>query len=448
MDTSFYLGIFMGFSFGVVFYEAFFVYSFKRRPYFWWRLAGALVSIAGITVAMAYIAKAIFAGGMPVTVRNVELARVVANTIFFLLGVGAIFLCFDEKPQLVLFAAVAASATHVVSSSFYNIWMTLFSLPSVYFVGYDGFDPITYLAFYLPHAGITAISWLVFGRAFAKANKVFGVYVGKSIIGLFIIYFFFNLALNGSQAFNSKLVEGTPDYLYDIFMIVFAVFVLFTQRFSLVWAKDVQEKEAEHQFHENYRRQAEEQQANMQLINLKCHDLKHQIRTLLAGQNLDETFVEEVQRTINIYDAHIRTGNEALDVLLTEKSLLCDVKKIQITVMIEGECLSFMETMDVNSFFGNATDNAIEYLLTVDEDKRFIRITSTRHGSVFSVRVENYCEAELSFGKNGLPKTTKKDKNYHGFGTQSVKAVAEKYGGSIAFSREDDLFVVSAMFML
>ena len=116
--------------------------------------------------------------------------------------------------------------------------------------------------------------------------------------------------------------------------------------------------------------------------------------------------------------------------------------------MLDGSALSFMSAQEINSFFGNAIDNAIEYLLTVDEDKRFIRISSAQNGSIFTIRVENYCETALKFRTNGLPETTKDDNGYHGFGTKSIKTIAQNHGGDASFERQDDMFIVTAIFML
>ena len=116
--------------------------------------------------------------------------------------------------------------------------------------------------------------------------------------------------------------------------------------------------------------------------------------------------------------------------------------------MLDGEALSFMSVQEINSFFGNAIDNAVEYLSFVDEEKRFIRISSFQNGSILTIRIENYCDTPLNFDKNGLPQTTKQDNGYHGFGTKSIQKIAQKYGGDASFMRQDDLFVVTAIFMI
>lgn len=46
------------------------------------------------------------------------------------------------------------------------------------------------------------------------------------------------------------------------------------------------------------------------------------------------------------------------------------------------------------------------------------------------------------FMRDGLPVTTKKDERYHGFGTLSMKTVAEQYGGGLSIRAEDGIFVL------
>lgn len=80
-----------------------------------------------------------------------------------------------------------------------------------------------------------------------------------------------------------------------------------------------------------------------------------------------------------IYDNIYQTGNDALDLVLTEKSLLCDEYNIKLSSMIEGLALDFMHTTDVYALFGNLLDNAIESVMKEpDEEKRIISIQMAR----------------------------------------------------------------------
>ncbi|MBQ9276108.1 MAG: sensor histidine kinase [Clostridia bacterium] len=184
----------------------------------------------------------------------------------------------------------------------------------------------------------------------------------------------------------------------------------------------------------------------MELVNKKLDEIKKQTATIVSKYHLDKDILEELKTvSAEIFDSGIQTGNDALDVLLTQKSLTLDARGIKTTAMIEGKALDFMDVSDVNVFFGNAIDNAVEYLAKVDEDKRFIRISSTRHDSLLLVRIENYCESDLTFSKDGRPHSTSKSGSVS-YGTYSIRAVAEKYGGTATFAREGNLFVVTALF--
>lgn len=59
------------------------------------------------------------------------------------------------------------------------------------------------------------------------------------------------------------------------------------------------------------------------IINIKCHDLKHQIKALAKMEDADarSEYLQEVQRAVSIYDATYHTGCKALDYILREKAL-------------------------------------------------------------------------------------------------------------------------------
>lgn len=179
-------------------------------------------------------------------------------------------------------------------------------------------------------------------------------------------------------------------------------------------------------------------QETIDLINVKCHDIKNQIATL--GSNIPEDELADLKRAIDIYDTAFKSGNEVLDVLLMEKFMQCENKKIRLDCMIDGELLSFMKKSDVYSLFGNAIDNAIEAVDKIkDEEKRCINVRVKKSRGMILIHVENQYLGELSF-EEGLPQTTKKDKRYHGFGMKSIRMIAEKYHGFLSAGSKDNIF--------
>ena len=96
----------------------------------------------------------------------------------------------------------------------------------------------------------------------------------------------------------------------------------------------------------------------------------------------------------------------------------------------------------IYSLLGNAIDNAIESLRSVaDEDKKVIRLDIFGRRNMSVIRVVNYLANEPKM-ENGMPVTTKLDKENHGFGLKSIKSIAEEYGGMIYISTENHEFTL------
>lgn len=184
-------------------------------------------------------------------------------------------------------------------------------------------------------------------------------------------------------------------------------------------------------------------QANIELINIKCHDLKHQLTHL--SNRIDQSEVEELKKAISIYDIPM-TGNPVLDVVIAEKKLQCEREEIEFSCMVDGEKLSFMREADIYSLFGNALDNAINSVRTISEkDKRVISLIIKDTIGLISIHIENYFQGELVF-QDGIPMTTNKDKDYHGFGMKSMKYLVEKYGGELSIKLDEDVFNLNIVF--
>lgn len=185
---------------------------------------------------------------------------------------------------------------------------------------------------------------------------------------------------------------------------------------------------------------------NIEAINIKCHDIRHQIRNLRGrGAVVDEGTLEDIAREVDIYDSGVKTGNEALDVILTEKGLVCEREGIALACIVDGSALGFMAPSDLYSLFGNAIDNAVEAVrLVTTKEMRTINVDVRRRANVVLVHVDNCLVDQPSF-VNGLPQTTKADRANHGFGTKSIRMIAERYGGTVTMGASDGVFSLDVM---
>ena len=187
---------------------------------------------------------------------------------------------------------------------------------------------------------------------------------------------------------------------------------------------------------------------NIDLINRKCHDLKHQMAALrLSDGALKDESLKKIEEAVNIYDSTIVTGSRVLDSLFMDKGLSCREQEIILNVCLDGTKFTFMSAVDLYVLFGNALDNAIESCITEDKVNRQINVSSSLKGGLLCVGIENSCSKNIKF-KNGLPLTRKENNGYHGFGTGSIKHIVEKYGGEVTFAVYDGFFCLDMMFDL
>ncbi len=188
--------------------------------------------------------------------------------------------------------------------------------------------------------------------------------------------------------------------------------------------------------------QYKQSKESIDLINYKYHDLKHQIAFLRSEEDpaKREAFLNRMEEEIRQYEAQNKTGNGVLDTVLTTKSLYCAKHGITLTCVADGTLLSFMDVMDICSIFGNALDNAIECERKIaDKEKRLIHVTVSRQKAFLILRFENYYEEALSYQEGNLV-TTKKEKEFHGYGLKSIRYTVNKYGGAVSINTQENWF--------
>jgi len=194
-------------------------------------------------------------------------------------------------------------------------------------------------------------------------------------------------------------------------------------------------------------RQYEISKDTMDLINIKIHDIKYKINSVLAEhEDIPKEELDELRKSIRIYDANIETGNELLNVFIMDKSLYCEQNEITLSCMIDGAKLEFMDAGDLYCLFGNIMDNALESVIQIREkEKRVINLSVKAVNNMLFIQSENYYTGELKF-EEGLPQTTKEDADWHGFGLKSIKMIVQKYGGELSMHAEDGVFHLSILF--
>ena len=368
------------------------------------------------------------------TLQNFELLNIsvdYAYVFWFILSVVIVWISFQfpSVKELLFYCISAVLAEHLVFSLSSTIQL-LFHIESE--VVFSAERVLVLILVY-------TVFYIFFVR-FLKKDNITGVRGGYLIvfatISVFIVY-----VLSVWTRSNETPTIGA--FLFDAICCVMILLIHFGK-----FEQGKLEKQNEimlkllHIEAEKHRVSAE----NIAFINMKCHDLKYQIAALKnASGNERADSIKELEKAVSIYDLSLKTGNETLDNLLFERSIVWEKYHINFTCIADGSQLDFMLPSDIYSLFGNALDNAIESVRLIDEvDKRNISLNIALKGTYIVINISNYYEHEITL-ENDLPQTTKSNKELHGFGLRSIKYITQKYNGSISIQYQREIFILTIL---
>lgn len=392
----------------------------QKRDKFWLRLiAGILFTMAVSNIPF----EDIFGGGW-------SMKMVVAkHMVIFFSSVAAMWFAYNEHIWKCFFTAVLALCVHQIGNDV-DLMVNAIAPTDDLLTGY--------IISAFSYAGTFFVLHIAFHKKFRESlkfttkGKVQTVSSFLILVGVIYISFY-------AMAFTF-VVDSRELRVYLCILTILACFVCILMEQALL---SVERQQMELAVTENMlklqKQQYQENMESINIINTKCHDLRHQFFDV--GLSRDQSEMKDLINSINMYDNTFRTGCEALDVVLTMKGAVCSAKNIRLTCSVDGTAMHRMAAHDIYALFGNAIENAMESVEKLDEEHRLISISMERRGSFANVRVENYCAGEIQF-ENGLP-VSPKDHNYHGYGMKSMKMIAEKYGGGISADVHDSVFTLN-----
>lgn len=339
-----------------------------------------------------------------------------------------VYLCFDCGAVNTVFAVTCAYAVqHIGSKATYMIYMAALTSHQM-----KAFEVLGLLAL-MTALPCLLVYWFFTRRMVKDAQLMFDNVMTIVLAGLFLF-----AAIYLSYVLESHFDTTSPDYLEDYltlgaFCILFATVVLLLELTNCNVKRLESENEALERLLERDRLDYEQAKRDMEKINIRYHDLKQQYTHATALER------DELEAEMQSLRPRYLTGNKALDVLLSQKTAVCEEARIQLVCSVDGSCLDGMRSYHVYSLFGNAIDNAIECLSSVDVSRRQIIVDVRPRAGMAVIRVENYTPAEPVVRDGGLV-TSKEDAANHGFGVKSIQNIAETYGGSAQFFVQDETF--------
>ncbi len=408
----------------------FFAWPLKRRRRFALRFLLSLLPMAALTAASVVMR----------TVDSGYLSRFLFATLRYGETLPFLALCYDEANYTKIRVWCAATAATEISADVYALVFTAFGVDVTASIKLVPAWPDNQLRDWLIYASAHIL--IVFAVYLLVGRKVRREHDSRARVTLFALSAASILVLsNLNTALGLFQGEGTHLMVTcRACKILLSIVILLMHTLITVQSNYRAEISLMEQVMAEERKQYAQSKENIDLINMRVHDLKHQLEHF-SGRLTDQE-IASLKDAVSIYDKSIRTGSDVLDTVLFQNHLACEAENISLSCMADGGALSFMRTRHVYALFSNAIGNAMEAVRKLeDPEKKFIDIAVAKRNGRVEISVANYYEGSLRL-RDGLPETSKPDRNQHGFGTMSMKYIAEQYGGTMQILTDSDTYTL------
>lgn len=195
------------------------------------------------------------------------------------------------------------------------------------------------------------------------------------------------------------------------------------------------------------------QQQNSEKTNKIRHDMKNHltnIRSLIDSGEIAAavTLLDNTAENVNNAKAEmIDTGNSFVDAILLSKTAVCREKNIDFSCSVQPLENIKIDAVDLSSLLSNLLDNAVEAAAQTTEP--FVRLTIMKYNAYYTICVENSYKGKKFLKENmGSLISTKSDKALHGYGTQIISDIAQKYDGNYTWEAQENRFISTVIMII
>ena len=366
---------------------------------------------------------------------NIIPVRIFNASAILLFIMCTLFVCYREKANEIILCFTGIAAAKNISAPIFSLLLNIFGVNDLNSMSFfDDYNPARDWAIYFAIHIMLLLGIYFFLRKHENLNDESS---NARAITLAAMTFVITSVLSTfARAFQEESLALTV--CIRIFQIIAYAFILIMRSDIFFRSRIKQELYVTEQLLNQEKKHYAEMRNNIDLINMKCHDIRHQLDNFHG--KLTERKLDELRDAIQIYDSNIKTGNEILDAILFQKKLYCEKNGIRLKFMADGKLLNFIDGNDLYALLANALDNAVENVAKLeDNEKRIINLNIWREGGMVLIESSNYFNPSAK----AIDGTTKADKAHHGYGIKSMKYIAGKYHGTLTILKEKDIFTVT-----
>lgn len=199
-------------------------------------------------------------------------------------------------------------------------------------------------------------------------------------------------------------------------------------------------KLAEYQMEQSRQHMGEVQGIYREMRGYK-HDFHNHLQTLKVQIAAGETeralsYLEQLDEQLMNVDTLLKTGNIALDAILSAK--LSQAKEARIAISVKANVPDglLLSDLELSIVIGNLLDNAIEACVKA-KGERFLRIFIGMKGKMLYFSMLNSAGEKMQ--KKGSLFSSRKE-GLHGFGLRRAESILKEHGGWCKYNSEEGAF--------
>lgn len=246
------------------------------------------------------------------------------------------------------------------------------------------------------------------------------------------------------------ILEGIEDATCGIFILVIIIEMISFENLksAIFQAKKYAEEKTKLEMYEMQRNHYRLTTEQIKKLTALRHDFRNHLYVIAERIRRSEyneaiSYIDKIGGCAEEASSIVVTENEILATILTVKNMICKNKKIEFDYKITCGKIH-IEDMDLNTVVSNLLDNAIEASEKCEINQRKIVFKIKDVKQFLAIECSNTCKMKVT-GKKHIFKTTKDNKEEHGYGIENIKEAVEKYGGQAEFTCEAGIFYVKIM---
>lgn len=252
----------------------------------------------------------------------------------------------------------------------------------------------------------------------------------------------------GTRVYTDLLYSGSPMAVEFMPLVCCIIYIVFLIYFTAEERKHEQLQQVQKGMEIQVAQAVREISAlreSQELARRYRHDLRHHLqyvssRIANGQQEQVQAYISGICEEIEAQKVHRYCENEIANLILSAFAGRAEKAGIGWTCRGNLPAFILLSDSDLCVILSNALENALHACqpLVVSGTDCVIDVQFYEREKKLFLQVTNPCRGNIRF-ENGLPVSDRED---HGIGTRSIRAIVQRYGGVCSFLTQDDRFIL------